>query len=164
MSVVPNSEWYETTHHELGHIYYYLSYTNPDVPPLLRGGANRAYHDALSHSFEALWNRNSNPVSDHFAFESIKLIIKYIEGLNDPVPEDVRKGMILAAMYAGLAFSNTKTAAATRIGGAPSVVVNEPAAIGASEVESKATRAGVALVLEVGRRPVSNADAGVKAR
>jgi peptidyl-dipeptidase A len=47
MSVEPNSEWYETTHHELGHIYYYMEYTNPNVPPLLRGGANRAYHEAI---------------------------------------------------------------------------------------------------------------------
>jgi peptidyl-dipeptidase A len=47
MSVEPNSEWYETTHHELGHVYYYLSYTNPDVPPILREGANRAYHEAV---------------------------------------------------------------------------------------------------------------------
>ncbi|NNF57631.1 MAG: M2 family metallopeptidase [Rhodothermaceae bacterium] len=47
MSVEPNRDWYETTHHELGHIYYYLAYTNPDVPPLLRGGANRAYHEAV---------------------------------------------------------------------------------------------------------------------
>jgi peptidyl-dipeptidase A len=36
MSVENNPEWYETTHHELGHIYYYLSYTNPQVPVLLR--------------------------------------------------------------------------------------------------------------------------------
>ncbi|MBL7883983.1 MAG: M2 family metallopeptidase [Bacteroidia bacterium] len=47
MSVEPNSEWYETSHHELGHIYYYLCYSNPDVPVLLREGANRAYHEAL---------------------------------------------------------------------------------------------------------------------
>ncbi|MFL5763100.1 MAG: M2 family metallopeptidase [Bacteroidia bacterium] len=47
MSVEPNSEWYETAHHELGHIYYYLSYSNPDVPIVLRQGANRAYHEAL---------------------------------------------------------------------------------------------------------------------
>jgi peptidyl-dipeptidase A len=47
MSVEPNSEWYETAHHELGHIYYYLSYSNPNVPILLREGANRAYHEAL---------------------------------------------------------------------------------------------------------------------
>ncbi len=47
MSVVPNAEWYETVHHELGHIYYYVAYTNPDVPPLLREGANRGYHEAI---------------------------------------------------------------------------------------------------------------------
>lgn len=47
MSVQSNTEWYETTHHELGHIYYYLCYTNPNVPPLLREGANRAYHEAV---------------------------------------------------------------------------------------------------------------------
>ncbi len=47
MSVEPNTRWYETTHHEYGHIYYYIAYTNPDVPPLLRGGANRAFHEAI---------------------------------------------------------------------------------------------------------------------
>lgn len=47
MSIVPNAQWYETVHHEYGHIYYYLSYSNPDVPYLLREGANRAYHEAL---------------------------------------------------------------------------------------------------------------------
>lgn len=47
MSVEPNSEWYETANHELGHVYYYMSYTNKDVPPLLREGANRAYHEAM---------------------------------------------------------------------------------------------------------------------
>jgi len=47
MSVEPNAEWFETANHELGHIYYYMTYTNPDVPPLLRGGANRAYHEAI---------------------------------------------------------------------------------------------------------------------
>lgn len=47
MSVEPNSEWWETANHELGHIYYYLTYTNKDVPVLLRGGANRAYHEAI---------------------------------------------------------------------------------------------------------------------
>lgn len=47
MSVEPNSDWWETANHELGHIYYYITYTNKDVPPLLRGGANRAYHEAM---------------------------------------------------------------------------------------------------------------------
>jgi peptidyl-dipeptidase A len=47
MSVEPNAEWYETVNHELGHIYYFLAYTNPDVPVILREGANRAYHEAM---------------------------------------------------------------------------------------------------------------------
>lgn len=47
MSVQPNTEWFETSHHELGHVYYYISYTNPDVPPILRGGANRAFHEGI---------------------------------------------------------------------------------------------------------------------
>ena len=47
MSVEANQRWYETTHHELGHIYYYLSYSRPEVPYVLREGANRAYHEAI---------------------------------------------------------------------------------------------------------------------
>ena len=47
MSVEPNAEWYETSHHELGHIYYYLSYSRPEVPLLCREGANRAFHEAV---------------------------------------------------------------------------------------------------------------------
>lgn len=47
MSVTSNSSWYETIHHEYGHIYYYVSYSTPEVPYLLREGANRAYHEAL---------------------------------------------------------------------------------------------------------------------
>ncbi len=51
MSVVPNARWYETTHHELGHIYYFLAYSRPEVPYILREGANRAYHEALGTMF-----------------------------------------------------------------------------------------------------------------
>jgi peptidyl-dipeptidase A len=47
MSVEPNRDWYETVHHELGHIYYYLSYSRPEVPVMLRSGANRAYHEGI---------------------------------------------------------------------------------------------------------------------
>jgi peptidyl-dipeptidase A len=47
MSVEAKESWYETTHHELGHIYYYLSYSRPGVPYVLREGANRAYHEAI---------------------------------------------------------------------------------------------------------------------
>lgn len=47
MSVEPNTWWFETANHELGHVYYYMSYTRPEVPLVLREGANRAYHEAI---------------------------------------------------------------------------------------------------------------------
>lgn len=47
MSVKANYDWFSTTHHELGHIYYYLAYTGADVPPLLREGANRGFHEGI---------------------------------------------------------------------------------------------------------------------
>lgn len=47
MSVETNTEWWSTVLHELGHIYYYESYSNPDVPYILRSGANRGYHEAF---------------------------------------------------------------------------------------------------------------------
>lgn len=47
MSVEPNRDWYETSHHELGHVYYYMSYSRPEVPLVLRQGANRAYHEGI---------------------------------------------------------------------------------------------------------------------
>lgn len=47
MSVEPNRDWWETVHHELGHIYYFLSYSRPEVPFVLRAGANPAYHEGM---------------------------------------------------------------------------------------------------------------------
>jgi peptidyl-dipeptidase A len=47
MSVEPNADWFGTTHHELGHIYYYIEYSTPEVPLMLREGANRSYHEGM---------------------------------------------------------------------------------------------------------------------
>jgi len=47
MSVEANSEWFYTAHHELGHGYYFMSYSRPEVPPLLRIGANPAFHEGI---------------------------------------------------------------------------------------------------------------------
>jgi peptidyl-dipeptidase A len=47
MSVEPNAQWFRTAHHELGHGYYFMSYSRPEVPPILRQGANRAMHEAM---------------------------------------------------------------------------------------------------------------------
>jgi peptidyl-dipeptidase A len=47
MSIESNNQWFTTAHHELGHIYYYMSYSTPSVPYLLRAGANRAFHEGI---------------------------------------------------------------------------------------------------------------------
>jgi peptidyl-dipeptidase A len=47
MSIETNTTWWETSLHELGHIYYFKAYSTPEVPVLLRNGANRAYHEAI---------------------------------------------------------------------------------------------------------------------
>jgi phosphonate metabolism-associated iron-containing alcohol dehydrogenase len=69
-------------------------------------------YDALSHALEAFWSRYANPVSDLFAVEAIRLVMKHLR----PVIEDLsnlehRIGLARASLYAGLAFSNTKTTA-----------------------------------------------------
>ncbi|SEW39185.1 peptidyl-dipeptidase A [Chitinophaga sp. YR573] len=46
-SVTPTTEYWSTVLHEFGHIYYFLSYSNPDIPVILRAGANRGYHEAF---------------------------------------------------------------------------------------------------------------------
>jgi len=72
--------------------------------------------DALSHSFEAIWNKNANDVSTSYAIDAIVIILNNIEKLkSNPSNLDVRNNLLIASSYAGLAFSNTKTAAAHSI-------------------------------------------------
>jgi len=52
MSVEPNRDWYGTAHHELGHVHYFLSYSRPEIPVVLRQGANRAYHEGIGSMIE----------------------------------------------------------------------------------------------------------------
>ena len=47
MSIEPNMEWFSTCHHELGHGYYFISYSRPEVPPLLRNSANPSFHEGI---------------------------------------------------------------------------------------------------------------------
>ncbi|MCC6235798.1 MAG: M2 family metallopeptidase [Verrucomicrobiales bacterium] len=47
MSVEANRWWFETAHHELGHAYYDLAYSRPEVPYLLRTSANPAFHEGI---------------------------------------------------------------------------------------------------------------------
>jgi peptidyl-dipeptidase A len=46
-SIEPNSRWFFTAHHELGHGYYFKAYTRPEVPYLLRTGAAPGFHEGV---------------------------------------------------------------------------------------------------------------------
>jgi alcohol dehydrogenase class IV len=72
--------------------------------------------DALSHSFEAIWNVNSNQFSSDLAIEAISIILQNVNRLKkNPSDKLARKKLLNASNKAGLAFSNTKTAAAHSI-------------------------------------------------
>ena len=69
--------------------------------------------DALSHALESLWNVNANPVSKTYAVAAAREIIAVLPALADDLANpDLRARMATAALLAGLAFSNTKTAIA----------------------------------------------------
>lgn len=81
MSVEPNADWYGTSHHELGHIYYYMSYSTPAVPLVLRGGANRAYHEGIGTLMELASGQrrflvNRGLISGATAPDSIQTMLK----------------------------------------------------------------------------------------
>jgi phosphonate metabolism-associated iron-containing alcohol dehydrogenase len=72
--------------------------------------------DALSHSLESIWNKNATPITISYAVKSAKLIVSSLVKLsNDLDNVDLRDNMMMACMYAGLAFSNTQTAIAHAI-------------------------------------------------
>ncbi len=72
--------------------------------------------DALSHALESLWNRNANPVSARFAISAIRDIMAVLPRLAQaPGDLGLRRRMAQAALEAGLAFSNTRTALAHAI-------------------------------------------------
>ena len=72
--------------------------------------------DALSHNFESIWNKNANETSTKYAIESIRIILNNVEEFKNNIDElKIRNNLLLASNLAGLAFSNTKTAAAHSI-------------------------------------------------
>src|SRR5687767_4378543 len=81
MSVEANADWYGTSHHELGHVYYYMSYTNPNVPLVLRGGANRAYHEGIGTLMELASGQrrflaNRGVIGQNTAPDSLQTLMK----------------------------------------------------------------------------------------
>ncbi len=50
MNVRSDAYWFNTAHHELGHVFYDLSYSRPEVPFVLRDGASPAMHEAMAEA------------------------------------------------------------------------------------------------------------------
>ena len=89
--------------------------------------------DALSHSFESIWNINKNNTSTKYAIQAITLIINNASVmLNHSLTNINRKNLLYASTLAGLAFSNTKTAAAHSISYPLTMYYNMPHGIASS--------------------------------
>jgi phosphonate metabolism-associated iron-containing alcohol dehydrogenase len=87
-----------------------LTFSLPAGPTLAAG------LDALSHSLESIWNVNANPISDTHAISAAREVMATLPLLmKDLKNAALRSRMSLAALKAGLAFSNTKTALAHSI-------------------------------------------------
>ena len=72
--------------------------------------------DALSHALESLWNVNANPISAHHAVVAAREILSVLPQLMQDLKNvELRSRMAAAALSAGLAFSNTRTAIAHSI-------------------------------------------------
>lgn len=72
--------------------------------------------DALSHSFESIWNKNAHHISTDFAISAICSILENGKMLKEnPTDLEIRNNLLKASSVAGLAFSNTTTAAAHSI-------------------------------------------------
>ena len=69
--------------------------------------------DALSHALESIWNRNSNPVSaNHAVFAATEIMAALPKLVSDLQNIVLRSRVARASLFAGLAFSNTRTAIA----------------------------------------------------
>jgi alcohol dehydrogenase len=69
--------------------------------------------DALSHALESIWNTNANPVSSNHAVFAATEVMACLPALAGNLGDAaLRAGMARASLFAGLAFSNTKTALA----------------------------------------------------
>ncbi|HSC24052.1 MAG TPA: iron-containing alcohol dehydrogenase PsrA [Casimicrobiaceae bacterium] len=91
------------------------------VDPRLTASAPRSITlqsglDALSHALEAIWNVNANDVSDTLAVSAARRMQRTLPALVEHLDEaPLREQAALAALEAGLAFSNTRTALAHSI-------------------------------------------------
>lgn len=109
--------------------------------------------DSFAHALEALWNRHANPLSDALAVQAARRVRAHLAGvLDEPSALPGREQLSLAALEAGLAFAQTRTALAHALSYALTLEQGVPHGL------AVATWLPTACRLAVGR------DAGVDAR
>jgi alcohol dehydrogenase len=73
--------------------------------------------DALSHAIEGYWALAANPISDVLALDAIRLIVDNLpQAVFNGDNLEARDNMMLGSMLAGIAFSNSDTAAVHSLG------------------------------------------------
>ena len=73
--------------------------------------------DALSHAIEGYWALAANPISDVLALDAIRLIVNNLpQAVFNGDNLEARDNMMLGSMLAGIAFSNSDTAAVHSLG------------------------------------------------
>jgi len=68
--------------------------------------------DTLSHAYDSMWSKKIHIITQHNAMQAYNIISTELKFISD---KDVNEKLINASIYAGLAFSNTKTSIAHSI-------------------------------------------------
>ena len=94
-------------------LFAYAAVVDPELTVKLpvRASVSTAL-DALCHATEAYWANRTNEISRNFSLTAIGKIIHHVKRIMD-APDDIntRERLAMGSLYAGLAFSNTKTTA-----------------------------------------------------
>ena len=112
--------------------------------------------DALSHAIESYWARSTNDISRLFAIQSIETIVNTLPNLIKNLDNlELRKQMALGSLYAGLAFSNTRTTACHSISYPLTIMYNIPHGVAVSMTLGK--------ILEINKENIVGVDELFKA-
>lgn len=104
--------------------------------------------DSFAHALEAIWNHHANPVSDALAVQAARRVRHHLGGvLAEPKALPGREQLALAALEAGLAFAQTRTALAHALSYALTLEQGVPHGL------AVATWLPTACRLAVGREP-----------
>ncbi|MFC2947025.1 phosphonoacetaldehyde reductase [Virgibacillus sediminis] len=105
--------------------------------------------DALCHAAESYWSKHSNEISRIYSLEAIRRIINHFEKVLDhPNEVTYRNEIALGSLYAGMAFSNTRTTACHSISYPLTLELGVVHGIAASMTLAKVMEINAASIIE----------------